>query len=213
MQPPYEGTPRWSLLFLDAEIYIEAVYAPSMIQGLQQQGLIPPVRACYLSHHGAAARQVDYTCDADYSAFIAHDVLNWMRANGAASTPLIIVGLSLSGLAAAHLAVQAPHLFYSAICQSPSMWWENERFKESLPTAETQSSRLWISVGDEETSKDISHGPSGLHQSTSQLDSYRRACAALKERGYRVNDPVFSGGHDPNCWREELPTALKWAME
>ena len=122
----------------------------------------------------------------------------------------MLIGLSLSGLAAAHATLTTGR-FRAAVCQSPSFWWERERFASSLGAASTGAAAFWVSVGDLETESGVSHPPSGLFQGTSQLDSCKRGSAALEAAGYPVSFRVFQGGHDPMCWREDLALALPWA--
>jgi enterochelin esterase family protein len=123
----------------------------------------------------------------------------------------ILIGLSLSGLAAAHAALTTSR-FHAAVCQSPSFWWENERLAASLPAAKDQAPAFWVSVGDCETTSGVSHAPSGLWQETSQRESCARGSAAFERAGYRVAHREFRGGHDPACWRDDLMLAIPWAM-
>jgi iron(III)-enterobactin esterase len=123
----------------------------------------------------------------------------------------IVVGLSLSGLAAAHAALAHHRQFRAAICQSPSFWWNDEQFCSSLP--QPVGSAFWVSVGDQETTRGISHPPSGMIQQTSQIEACQRGCDALKAAGYNVNYRVFQGGHDPARWREDLVLALPRVAE
>jgi predicted alpha/beta superfamily hydrolase len=101
--------------------------------------------------------------------------------------------------------------FRAAVCQSPSFWWNQERFAMSLPLASGVSPAFWVSVGDLETDCGVSHSPTGLFQAASQRDVCERAAAALRAAGYKLSHPMFHGGHHPECWREDLAAALRWA--
>jgi len=211
-QAAVSGTPSAVIVFLDAELYIERMKAPEVLQRLQEVGSIPPVAAVYISHGGSAARHVDFTCNADYAVFLVEDVLEAMQREGAASDHrrVVLVGLSLSGLAAAYVSSRFPDRFLATISQSPSFWWEDERFREELPPAGASSPRYWVSVGDRETEKDVLHAPSGMRQRSTQIEACEKTCAVMRDRGYAVNYRVFGGGHDPDCWREDLEIALPW---
>lgn len=51
-----------------------------------------------------------------------------------------------------------------------------------------------------------------LAEIAQQLESCRRGAAALEHFGHTVAYREFRGGHDPNCWRDDLALALPWEM-
>jgi enterochelin esterase family protein len=201
------------LVFLDAELYLERVAAARLVQQLEEDGHIPAVASVFVSNNGSAARHTDYVCDDTYSRFLTDELLPFMLARNPSlrSDRVVLVGLSLSGLAAAYTALTTSG-FRAAVCQSPSFWWERERFASSLPRAGGFAATYWVSVGDLETATGVSHPPTGLFQGTSQRDSCDRGAAALRAAGYVVSHRVFQGGHDSECWRDDLVLALPWAI-
>jgi enterochelin esterase-like enzyme len=205
-------SPACLLVFLDAELYMERVFAVQVVRRLEDEGKIPPVAAVFVSSVDSRARHADYTCDLNYSRFLIDDLLPFMSGRNVKAGPdhVVLIGLSLSGLAAAHTGLIAGP-FRAVICQSPSFWWEQERFASSLPRAGRVAAVFWISVGDRETESHVSHAPSGLFQGTGQRDACERTSAALLASGYTVSERVFAGGHDPACWRDDLALALPWA--
>jgi hypothetical protein len=72
--------------------------------------------------------------------------------------------------------------------------------------------RFWLSVGDEETDAKVSHPPTGLFQSISQIAGVERARAVLEETGGEVNCHRYRGGHTFESWRAELSDALQWLL-
>ena len=212
---PASDPPDWTAIFLDAELYLERVDAAAVLGRLQSAGGSPSLRSIFVSSVDTAARHTDYTCNADYADFIAGDVLPWVIGKYPQTDPshVLLIGLSLSGLAAAHVALTKPGCFRSAICQSPSLWWNEESFRQDLPGATDSSSSFWFSVGRLETEKDISHPPSGMLQESSQIDACQRTTDALVSKGFVTNYRVFDGGHDPTCWAEDLVVALPWAVQ
>jgi enterochelin esterase family protein len=210
--PPTDEQARTAILFLDAEIYLLAVGAPEVVNGLQRTGKLPAVVSVLISHNDAASRQSDFICQTDYAAFIAQDVTGWIRARYPGIRDIILVGLSLSGLAAAFAFTQFQSSFSAAICQSPSFWWEDGRFCKELPPASPAGKKLWVCVGDNETDANVSHAPSGLFQKLTQIQGCEQACTALRERGFDVTYRMYAGGHDPACWRADLELALPWAI-
>jgi iron(III)-enterobactin esterase len=208
------GNASQAAIFLDGELYIERVGAPAVLGTLRRAGRIAPTLAVFVSHVDAAARHADFTCNPDYAAFVAQDVVSWLLNQHPEVDPrrIVIAGLSLSGLAAAYASLLLPGVFCGAVCQSPSFWWEEERFRSSLPPATTSHSPYWISVGNQEVEVGVSHAPSGMLQTASQIDACQRTCEAMKLQGFNVEYRVFDGGHDCDCWRDDLMLALPWVL-
>lgn len=207
------AAPARLLVFLDAELYLERVQAVEVVRQLEENGVIPPVASVFVSNNGADSRHADYVCDRDYARFLTDELLPFIfgRHPQMPSDQVVLVGLSLSGLAAAHAAIVTGR-FRAAVCQSPSFWWEQERFAATLPRPGNPAAAFWVSVGDLETESGVSHPPSGIFQGTNQRDSCDRGSAALRAAGYVVSHRVYHGGHDPACWREDLALALPWAV-
>ena len=200
------------LVFLDGELYLERVGAEAVLDTLQADGRLPPAVAVFVSSESQPARHTDYVCDPGYTRFLEEDLLPFVRGRhrGVDPSRTVLVGLSLSGLAAAYAALTA-RVWPVVICQSPSLWWEGERLTSGLPRVSTGSPKIWISVGDGETSSGVTHSPSGLFQGVSQLDACRRGADALRAAGYTVEYREFHGGHEAACWRDDLVLALPWA--
>jgi len=198
-----------ALIFLDAELYIGRVQAPTVVRRLQTAGVIPAVKTLFVSHNGPDARHSDFVCNPDYAAFVANEVVGWVRNECPGVRDIVIAGLSLSGLAAAFIASRHPSVFRAAVCQSPSFWWEGGRFAEDLPPA-AGAPEFWLCVGDKEAESGVSHPPSGLRQELTQIEGCDRAAAAFRREGYAVSYRLYDGGHDPECWREDLALALPW---
>jgi enterochelin esterase-like enzyme len=210
---PESGRPSCAAIFLDGELYLEKVKAV-LLRQLEAERNIPPTLAVFVSSCSAAARHSDYTCDADYAAFLSQDLVPWLlNSHAEIGDVMAMVGLSLSGLAVAHAALTYQSQFRAAICQSPSFWWNDESWSSSLPPASGSRPAFWISVGDQETDRGVSHPPSDLLQQKSQIESCERGCDALREAKYNVNYRVFQGGHDPERWREDLVLALPWVAK
>ena len=206
--------PARLLVFLDGELYLESVSAAQIVRELEDSSRIAPTLSIFVSNNGPASRHADYVCDVDHARFLADELLPSVLARdpGISSHHVGLVGVSLSGLAAAHAALITER-FRVAICQSPSFWWNQEHLAASLPQANGSPTTFWVSVGDLETDCGVSHPPSGLFQATSQRDSCARVAAVLLAAGYPVSQRIFRGAHDPECWREDLALALPWAAD
>ena len=201
-------------VLLDGEHYRDSVHALPIFSTLMQRGSIPPMTLVFVSHGGAAARHSDYVCDPQFARFIADDVVSRARARvpSLSAERHLICGLSLSGLAAAHIALLYPTRFPAALCQSGSFWLEPDAFAQLAQQRPPVKTRFWLSVGDEETDANVSHPPTGLFQGISQIAGVERARAVLDENGGEVNCHRYRGGHTFEHWRSELSDALQWLL-
>jgi enterochelin esterase family protein len=201
-------------VFLDAEFYLAAVGAPTVLADLQAKGSIPLISCIFVSHLDGEARHHDYTCNPAFSQFIAEDVVSWAlsRQPGCSRQDNFIGGLSLSGLASAYLGLTYPGTFSRVLCQSGSFWWNAEWLTANAKLHAPVTDKFWLSVGDKETDSGVSHAPTGMRQEVSQLAATQRAVSELQALGAKVRFNPFLGGHDPVPWKEELPLALKWLL-
>jgi enterochelin esterase family protein len=201
-------------VLLDGEHYRDNVQAIPIFSTLMQRGSIPPMTLVFVSHGGAAARHSDYLCDPQFARFIAEDVVSRARARvpSLSAERHLICGLSLSGLAAAHIALLYPTRFPAALCQSGSFWFAADAFAQLVQQRPPVKTRFWLSVGDEETDANVSHPPTGLFQGMSQIAGVERARAVLEENGGEVNCHRHRGGHTSEHWRGELSDALQWLL-
>lgn len=195
-------------LFLDAELYMDRVNAHGVFQVMD----LPNAACLFLSSEDTAARHKDYTCNLAFSTFVVTSVMNW----GKSRFPALdegghtICGLSLSGLAAAHIGIQYPGVFSKVLSQSGSFWWNDEWFADNVPET---SSRYWLSVGDEELEAGVTHPPTGLAQNVCQFDSVKKAADALWNNGAKLHLHTYFGGHDAMYWNDELRGALEWLYQ
>ena len=205
-------SPARLLVFLDGELYLDSVMAAQIVRELEDAGRLPPTLSIFVSNSGPASRHADYVCDMDHARFLADELLPsvFAREPDISTDHVGLVGLSLSGLAAAHAALITGR-FRVAVCQSPSFWWNQEQLASSLPPASGSPTAFWVSVGDHETEYGVSHPPSGLFQPVGQREACERVAVALQAAGYLVAQRIFRGGHDPECWREDVALALPWA--
>ena len=90
-------------------------------------------------------------------SFIGEKVIPWLEQVPGSRPPghHLIGGLSLSGLAAAWLALQYQSISVAALSQSGSFWWNNEQFTRMAPQRAPITTRFWLSVGDQETEVDV----------------------------------------------------------
>jgi enterochelin esterase family protein len=205
---PLASTARRLCVFLDAELYLQRIDCLAVIEALTGDGAMPPLNYLFISCGEPENRHIDFTCSDRYSRFIACDVMAWAKTqiDELDESNHMICGVSLSGLAAAHVAFAHPSVFAGALCQSGSFWWLADRDIQFCPA----NARLWLSVGNEELDTNISHPPTGLLQRISQIEGVERAMKTFESLGASVKYNVFAGGHAFARWRDELAPALRW---
>jgi len=206
------GRSQQLCLFLDGELYLDKMKAAPVLNALAARGTLPPVTFAFISHDGMKAREHDYTCNDRFGKFIAEKVIPWLEQEIPDVRPRqhLIGGLSLSGLAAAWLALQYPGNFPYCLCQSGSFWWNDEYFTKTAPQRAPADARFWLSVGDQET--EVDETPPGSPPEVSQIVGVNNACRVLKYLGATVHYHEYHGGHSMPCWRDELNHALAWLL-
>lgn len=209
------ASPVRMAVFLDAEFYLEGMNAGSIVERLIEEGTIPSLPVLFLSHLDPAARHRELTCDETFAAYVAGDIVAWMRHRypTLAAGDHLIVGPSLGGLAATFITLRYPQVYSRCLSQSGSYWWNGEWLTHHPGEFPPSSSRFWISVGDRETVAGVTHAPGGLRQEVAQRDACERFIDALVRSGHEVEDSVYEGGHDFRCWAAELPAALAWLLK
>jgi enterochelin esterase-like enzyme/predicted nucleotidyltransferase len=197
-------------VFLDGEFYLHDVDCLPVIRECMTLGGIPSMSCAFVSFLDSESRHKDYTCNPHYSRFIVEDVVAWakQRDEQITSRGHLICGISLSGLAAAHVALQHPDAFSSALCQSGSFWW----LEDHAMAFPSTSARLWLSVGTLEVEAGVTHPPTGMIQLVSQIEGVEKAARSFESRGATVCYNLYSGGHSFPAWREELAPALHWLV-
>lgn len=210
LRPAIQSKSKDCFLFLDGELYSQRVNAVQVLHAAQVLRRLPPVTCVYLPNTSAAGRHVDYTCNEAFADFLAREMPSWIEREAGRFERVFLCGLSLSALQAVFTALRHPGVFAGVLAQSPSAWWQEEWLTQSLTPAGITPNRFWLSVGTQERQTNVSHPPTPLVQTTSQLDSVRRLSAALKAAGHDIHLNEYDGGHDPTCWAAELPSALAW---
>jgi enterochelin esterase family protein len=202
-------------IFLDGEHYREGIDAPSTLKKLIADGLIPQMSVAFVSHNGTQSRHEDYTCNDRFARYVSEDIFRWAKNQVPTirDSGNLICGVSLSGLASAHIALLSPHLFSMALCQSGSFWWERKQFANIARERPLIGSRFWLSVGNKETQESATHQPTGMRQEFSQVEGVQMAVEALKASGAEVKHHIFNGGHSYEPWKAELRDALRWLVE
>lgn len=201
-------------LVLDGETYWRDMAAVPVFEDLASS-LPGGMTFAFVGHVSALARHQDFTGNLQYARFIGESVVPWLEreVSGLAHGGHLVLGLSLSGLMAVHLALRYPGCFRTCISQSGSHWWDHAEFGKTVEQHSPVTGRFWLSVGKSETATNRSHPPTGLFQEIPQVDGVKHAVDVLRRAGGETRYHEFDGGHSGECWRQELAEAIGWCVE
>lgn len=210
IQLPETRRPQVLCVLLDGEYYVDRMHAPAIISELHRSSNCPPFAVAYVSYVDGATRWRETACNALFASFVVDELLPCLQSqvepNGTAM-PTILGGLSLTGLAAAYVALLHPERFAGVLCQSASFWWSESWIVDEYRGRNTIPGRFRISCGSLETTDYVEHGP-GMIQTTSQLACNRAMRDLVLEKGCDVSFEEFNGGHDIASWSSDLPRSL-----
>ncbi|MFI5934485.1 alpha/beta hydrolase-fold protein [Actinoplanes sp. NPDC051494] len=183
---------------------------PTTIDNLIAAGRIPPLVAIFVDGHDAT-RNEDLAPTSEATAhFVTHELMPWARKElGVSPYPadVALAGMSLGGLAAAHLALREPSVFGGVISHSGSFWWpwaqhgEPELLTREVARRPRSDVRFYLDVGDRETFVVTPGNPQ-------QVEVNRRFRDALRARGYEVTYAEYPGEHDYVNWRNTFADGL-----
>ena len=207
---PHQGV----LLFLDGEHYLDDIGAVDIVEELQRQDTFPALLPVYVSHIDYPTRWRESFCNPDFATFLSTELLPWVSEefNVRGELPNAVVGLSLTGLAAAHAALQHPETLHRVLCQSGSFWWQDGWLIDEVLRQPPSDLALCFSVGLREIDENVDHGDR-LFQKESQLSANRRMRDAVASKGFRTLYREFDGGHDIASFQLDLPHGLKQLQE
>lgn len=197
-------------ILLDGEYYVHRMEAPSLIAQLQHDRQLPPLAVVYVSHIDGPTRWRETFCNEQFAQCVAEELVEWAQAKfraAANNLPVLLGGLSLTGLAAAHAGISFPGRFSGILCQSASFWWSDNWLTQTLRHSPGPWPAFRLSCGNLETTEIVDHGD-GLIQRTSQIMSNRMMRDVLRDKRCQLSYAEFDGGHDIASWKADLPHSL-----
>jgi enterochelin esterase family protein len=207
-QPAVDGAPTHLAVFLDGDFFIDHFGAPEAMTTLQRSGTLPPTWSLYVPAGERTRRWPESFCDADFATFLCDELVPWALTHTGATADPVLVGVSLTGLSAAHAALSHPGTFSRVLCLSGSFWWDDAHLADTVSSFPPSPTAFHLTVGDQETATDVDHGH-GLIQARSQIDGVQAMHRALTTHGTLATYSEYSGGHDAESWLRELPGDLE----
>ena len=194
------GGPYPLLVVFDGSAHTTRVPVPTILDNLIQQGRIPPTVAAMV---GSLNRDAELSCSPGFAAFVAAELVPWMRTNYRATTSpamTVVAGSSLGGLAAAFTGFQHPTVFGKVLSQSGSYWWapDDAAQGEWLTRQLAHSSQLPLEFFMEVGQMEI----------PDQRDTNQHLRDVLREKGYVVHYQEFNGNHTDLDWRGSFADGL-----
>lgn len=197
------------IVLLDGEYYIERMKITDLLDGLSTKGALPAANYAFVSHIDNETRWRESFCNEKFASAIATELIPLLKdVLETEPTHYVIGGLSLTGLAAAHVALAGPIVYDGVVSQSGSFWWSNNWLPESIASFQPRATKFRMSCGSDEVEQAVNHG-NGLFQWTSQLTANEMMRDSLLRGGYVVDFDIYPGGHELARWAADLPAALR----
>ena len=195
------------LLVLDGESYTSLIPMPTILDNLTAAKAIPPVVAVLLGNGPGDARDREMNCNRAWSDVLVNEVLPWLRLQHLRfADNILIIGDSLTGLAASCAARDYPGTFRKVISQSGSYFRapsgeEPEWLARHLSNESAIPVEFYLEVGLLETAAIPSRDPS-------MLTANRHLRDVLRAKGNEVHYVEHFSGHEHVSWRATIAGAL-----
>ncbi|NNM59961.1 MAG: enterochelin esterase [Legionellales bacterium] len=204
------------ILFLDGSSYLNAIPAPSILERMMTEKMIPPTIAVFFEY-SMTDRFSEYYCHDQFTEFLANEFVPLLRHKKhlkIANSPALstIVGLSASGLAAFYAGLRYPTLFGNVIAQSASFWAKKQTELEDIifeNSLKINASFFNLEAGSYENTPTEYQFPDDAKENLSLLQAVKNVHNSLNKQGIPVVFHEFVGGHNYLCWKTSLSTRLK----
>jgi enterochelin esterase family protein len=204
-----EGGPYGLLVVFDGLVYLDVVPTPVILDNLLAERRLPPMVAVLVDSLGAR-RNVELPCYPPFAAFLAEELLPWVRARYAVSDDparAVVAGSSHGGLAAVNVALEHPEVFGHVLSQSGWFLWRPDPATEpgALIRRYAEQARLplrfWLDIG-------LLEDHLAEESATSPLAANRHLRDVLRAKGYPVAYAEYASGYDYRNWRGTLADGL-----
>jgi enterochelin esterase-like enzyme len=212
----HSGAVARLLIVVDGETYGNnpepLVPTPRILDNLLAAGRIPPTVAVLVNTVSQAKRERDLKCSENFEAFLATELVPWVRRNyhvSKRSDDVVVAGSSDGGLCALCAVRKYPNVFGNALSQSGDIFYDPHPVEPSNPYTRDAG---WLV----KQFLDLPHAPIRFYLEVGTLEAgvvnpvneHRRLRDVLLALGYGVTYTEFSGGHDYLTWRNSLGDGL-----
>ncbi len=205
--PKFDSAKTYPLLVLfDEEIYINEINAPTILDNLLAENLIPQIITVFIGN-AENARSIELACNTKFCDFVNTELSDWIKSNYNIAESLknrILGGASFGGLSAVFTAVCCPNTFGKILSQSGSFWKNSDAIFAKLSEQNSNKKRFYLDAGIYEIEQ-----KNGINL----LDANRKLHDILLENGYAVDYQEFKGGHGAINWRGTFADGLIFLTE
>ncbi|WP_417481032.1 alpha/beta hydrolase-fold protein [Maricaulis sp.] len=196
------------LILYDAFNWGERAPAWEIVHNLVEAGRIPPMHVVLIDQLDPASEHSRY---ADQTAFIADELLPWLRAEFGwrlAREDVLLGGASRRGLSAAITGLTRPEAIGTVVSLSGSFYWAPpdeapEWLARQLGEAPAGAPRFQLAAGS------LEYVVTSTNQGHVMLETNRNMAQALTAAGYETRMRIYPGGHDIAAWRLALADSLQ----
>jgi enterochelin esterase family protein len=198
------------VVLLDGQYWAEAMPVFSALDHATHADLLPPSVYVLIDSLNADMRSRELACDEAFLEAIQRDLLPVVAGLAPCRrdpSKTVIAGQSFGGLAALFAGLRAPECFGCVLSQSGSFWWPGGYAREDLrPNVPDARGHARDVVADliERSKSGASRLrvflEAGSFEKTIRVAS-DRVHRSLIDAGHDAHYRVYSGGHDPLCWR------------
>jgi enterochelin esterase family protein len=195
------------ILQFDAEAYITDVAAPTMLNNMIAQKVIPQVIVAFL--HSQGTRNEDLQPNAKFQQFIGTELVPWIRERyRIRKDPKlnVVAGSSFGGLAAAYTGFVHQEIFGNVLSQSGSFWWSPTYLQDVAPSP---NAGWLVKQFAESAPKQLRFYMSvGSWESAGMLSGNRILRSVLMGKGNEVTYSEVVSGHNYANFQQSFPDGL-----
>lgn len=200
--PKFDASKKYPLLILlDEEIYLDEINAPTILDNLLAENLIPPMISVFVGN-AEGMRMSELGGNLQFAEFINGEFLDWISKSYKISenpNELIIGGASFGGLTAVLTGLSYPETFGKILSQSGSFWRNWDSVTTKLFERDFPQQKIYLDAGLYEIEQ---------KNDTNILETNRNLRDILQAKKIAVSYQEFKGGHGAVNWRGTLSAGL-----
>lgn len=200
--PRFDASKNYPLLvLLDEEIYFDEINAPTILDNLLAENLIPPMISVFVGN-AKEMRRSELGGNFLFAKFINGELLDRIKKSHKISgnpNETIIGGASFGGLTAILTGLSYPAMFGKILSQSGSFWRNWDSVTKKLFERDFPRQKIYLDAGIYEIEQ---------KNGTSILETNRDLRDILRAKKIAVDYREFKGGHGAINWRGTLSDGL-----